>query len=185
VLFLGWRIFPLLALFWMETIVVGAFYILRILCAMPGSRRWWFSNPATAIYFCLPYGAFVVFLGLLLFSLFGDTGMEGPQLAWESPRLVAELLRDDSVRYSLYALTGSHLFSFLWDYLAGGEFRRLTPEQVANQPYGRHAVLLVALCAGIVPAWLTNYSFWALVLLVVLKTTGDLYGLFRAGRVPV
>jgi hypothetical protein len=185
VLFLGWRIFPLLALFWMETIVVGAFYVLRILLATPGQGRWWNRNLPTALYFCLPYGAFAMLLGLLLFALFGDTGMSAPQLTWELPRLALELLLMESFRYSLYALAGSQLFSFLWDYLGQGEFRRWTPEQVANQPYGRHAVLLAALFVGVFPAWLLNYPLWALVLLIVLKSVGDLYNLFKGRARPV
>lgn len=185
VLHLGWRIFPLLALYWMETIVIGAFYVLRILCAMPGRAGWWYRNLLTVPYFCILYGGFAALLGLMLFALFGDTGMDGPQLAWELPRLVAGMLRDDSLWLALLALAGSHLFSFLWDYLGHGEFRRLTPDQIANQPYGRHAALLVALFAGVFPAWLLDYPLWTFFLLVALKIAGGLYSLSREQQVTV
>ena len=74
----------------------------------------------------------------------------------------------------LAALAGSHLFSFLWDYVLRGGYRRAALTELMQQPYGRVFVLHVTILFGGWAVMLLGSPLWALVLLVPVKTTVDL-----------
>ena len=61
VIFLGWRVFSILLIYWMENVVVGVFNVLRILFAdphppQPPLPR--FGRAFLVAFFCLHYGLF-------------------------------------------------------------------------------------------------------------------------------
>src|SRR2546421_9142184 len=58
VLFLGWTVFPLVLLYWLENVVVGAFNVARLLLAQPREPAYWAGK-----LFLIPF--FVVHFGML------------------------------------------------------------------------------------------------------------------------
>ena len=71
-------------------------------------------------------------------------------------------------------LVASHLFSFLWNYLYRGEFRRAQLARLMAQPYGRVVVLHVAIIFGGFAATMLGSPLWALLVLIALKIGLDL-----------
>jgi hypothetical protein len=73
----------------------------------------------------------------------------------------------------LAVLVGSHLFSFLWNYLYRGEYRRARLTRLMAQPYGRVIVLHMAIIFGGFAATMLGSPLWALLVLVALKIALD------------
>jgi len=75
---------------------------------------------------------------------------------------------------TIAALAASHLFSFIWNYLYRGEFRRAALTELMQQPYGRVVVLHLTILLGGFAAMLLGSPLWALLLLIGLKIALDL-----------
>lgn len=170
VLWWDWSVFALLVLFWMENVVIGLLFALRMLCADPSDPALWLGKLFMIPFFCVHYGMFTAVHGMFVFMLFGgDKAAQKLDLA--EPALRA------AERYDLWlpigVLVASHAFSFLWNYLYRGEFRRAQLSRLMAKPYGRVMVLHVAIILGGFGAALLGSPVWALVLLVVLKTGLD------------
>src|SRR4030066_590779 len=71
VLVLGWAVFPVMVLFWLENIVIGALNILRILFASPAVPAKWSGKFMLMLFFTVHYGLFTAIHGKFVFSLFG------------------------------------------------------------------------------------------------------------------
>jgi len=74
----------------------------------------------------------------------------------------------------LAVLAASHLFSFGWNYLVRGEFRRAKLAELMSKPYGRVVVLHIAIILGGIGAIALGSPLWALVVLLALKIGLDL-----------
>ena len=72
VLFWGWDAFALLALFWMENVVIGVFFILRMLSLDPRDPALWLGKLFMVPFFCVHYGMFTAIHGAFVFSMFGQ-----------------------------------------------------------------------------------------------------------------
>ncbi len=172
VLFWDWNVFALILLFWMENVVVGVLFALRMLCADPGDAALWAGKLFFVPFFSFHYGLFTAVHGTFVFLLFGkgDHQVDGLQLL--APALRA------AEQYELWlpigALAASHLFSFAWNYLYRGEFRRVRLSRLMVQPYGRVAVLHIAIIFGGIAAMALGSPVWALLVLLALKIGLDL-----------
>ena len=80
VLFWGWSVFALIALFWMENVIIGVFFVLRMLCADPRDPALWAGKLFMVPFFCFHYGMFTAIHGVFVFSMFGGKsyGAHGP-----------------------------------------------------------------------------------------------------------
>jgi hypothetical protein len=142
VLVLGWAVFPMMVLFWLENVMIGILNVLRIKLANPTDAAKWASKLLLAPFFTVHYGLFTAVHGLLVFSLFGGKPYEA---------LVDGLWTMDAARHAitefalwpgLAALAASHLFSFFWNYLGQREFQQAStrgPDACAVQPRHRAA----------------------------------------------
>jgi len=172
VLFWGWDAFALIALFWMENVVVGVFFILRILCADPLDPALWAGKLFMVPFFGLHYGIFTAVHGVFVFDMLGAKryDVQGLHVLDAAARAAA----DYDLWLALAALVASHLFSFGWNYLYGGEFRRAALSALMTQPYRRVVVLHVAIILGGVGAMALGSPVWALVVLLAMKVGLDL-----------
>ena len=92
VLFLGWKIFPLLVLFWLENVVVGVFNVFKMLVASPTSPGQWVAKLGMIPFFCFHYGMFTLVHGIFVFVLFGGVLMDSPN--FPTPVVVAQVFGD-------------------------------------------------------------------------------------------
>ena len=172
VLFWGWDAFALLALFWMENVVVGVFFALRMLTIDPRDPALWMAKLFMVPFFCFHYGMFTAVHGAFVLSIFGGKqyGVNGIEL-WDPAFRAAH---DYGLWLPLGVLAASHLFSFFWNYFYRGEFRSAQLAPLMMRPYGRVMVLHVAILVGGFAAQTLGSPVWALVLLLALKVALDL-----------
>jgi Family of unknown function (DUF6498) len=195
VLFLGWNVWTILLLYWMENGVVGVFNVLKILRAEgheddAGNGPRVNGRPASAMskaglvpFFVIHYGMFWVVHGIFVVTLplFGMIGDLADGQA-EMPG-VLEGVQPLTVGFALIALTISHGVSYWFNFIGRGEFRRATPSGQMFAPYGRLVVLHITIIFGALAISFTGAPEAAVVILVVLKIALDL-GLHLAEHRP-
>ena len=174
VLFWGWDVFALLVLFWMENVVVGVFFILRMVFADLADAALWVGKLFMVPFFCVHYGMFTAVHGVFVFILFGKG--KYPVDGLDALPAAARAADDYGLWLPLAVLSASHFFSFAWNYLYRGEFRSAELAKLMITPYGRVVVLHVAIILGGIAAMALGSPLWALLVLLALKVALD----FRA-----
>jgi len=140
VLFWGWDAFALIVLFWMENVVVGVFFVLRMLSLDPRDPALWAAKLFMVPFFCVHYGMFTAIHGVFVFALLGAKRYDVQGLWVLEP--AARAATDYGLGLPVAVLVASHLFSFAWNYLYRGEFRRAKLTELMARPYARVVVLL-------------------------------------------
>ena len=172
VLALGWEVFPLVLLFWLENVTIGILNVARMLCVDPADAASWAAKLFFIPFFCIHYGMFTGIHGIFVFALFGGQGYHV-----HSPLQTLDAARQAVGEYSLglpvLVLAGSHLFSFLWNYLHGGEYRYASLQMLMGKPYSRVVVLHLGIIGGGFVIMALHSPLWALLLLVGLKIAFD------------
>ena len=209
VLWLGWDLLLILALYWAENGVVGVINILKILTAegtssSPSTMRWSvngrpassLSRLGTAGFFTIHYGLFWVVHGVFVFTFIpAMTGLGAPG-GTPSGQLSDPLLDLPGVDLPVFAfgvvgLAISHGVSFWMNYLGRGEYKTLSPADVMTQPYGRLVIMHMTILLGAFVSIFLGTPLGSLLVLVVLKTALDLAFHLRqhrdvaAGAVPI
>jgi hypothetical protein len=185
VILFGWPAGVLLLLYWCENVVIGGVNLLKI---AGSSLAWgppgWVASAFIIPFFTFHYGLFCFVHGVFVLVV-GAMGEGRAPTSDISPmglyRVVEGLTRTEpGFLWSLGAIAGWQLLSFVTDWLAKGRFRQTNPLVQMFEPYGRIVVLHLALFAGTVPVALLGSPVWALVALAVMKT---LFDLGRMGKV--
>ena len=158
-------------LFWMENVVVGLFFALRMVFADLEDGALWLAKFVMVPFFCIHYGMFTAVHGMFVFMLFGEGSYRVDGLNALAP--AARAAADYGLWLPLAVLVGSHLFSFAWNYLYRGEFRSAQLSKLMAQPYGRVVVLHVAIILGGIAAMTLGSPVWALLVLLGLKIALD------------
>lgn len=143
-----WNVREMLALYWSENLVVGAFTLLRLWCAR------YPSGPARAVaiplslFFCLHYGLFLFVHALFLMAFFRDPGGLDRDLFFGAPGvLLAEAMRGAGGT-GLFALVGSHAVSFVVNFLVGGERETASVGSLITAPYPRVVAMHACVLTG-------------------------------------
>jgi hypothetical protein len=176
VLWFGWDLVTLVAVYWAENGVVGVFAVGRILTAArdspAGSDDAAGSHGVAARlvlvpFFVLHYGTFWVVHGIfvwfalpMVFSTMGASPPGGPDLA--------------VVLTATFALLASHGASFVLNWILGGEYRTSSASEEMGAPYARVIVLHMTIILGAFAVAIVGAPIGALVVMVVLKTVIDL-----------
>jgi hypothetical protein len=171
VLFMGWQVFPLVLLYWLENVIVGGFNVLRLATADPSSAAANAGKMVLIPFFCVHYGMFTFVHGVFVLALFG-----GGEYAkgFPTPALVLHAIQATGIGAAVFALFCSHAVSFVWNYLLGGEYRQVPLMKLMFQPYSRVVVLHIVILGGAFLMQALHSPLAGLVLLVVLKTGVDL-----------
>jgi hypothetical protein len=173
VLFWGWNAFALLALFWMENVVAGVFFILRMLLADPADPALWGAKLFMIPFFCVHYGIFTAVHGMFVFHLFGGRKYDVVD-PWHVLEPAARVASDYGLWVPVAVLFASHAFSFVSNYLWRGEFRRVQLGRLMTQPYARVVALHVAILLGGFGVAALGSPIWALLILLAAKIAIDL-----------
>ena len=169
-----WPVFPLLVLFWLENVIVGLQTVLCMLAADPADILLWAAKLFMVPFFCLHYGMFTAIHGKLVFGIFGGKEYNWLDRGFLPVNAAAHAIGKYNLWLPLAALAGSHLFSFLWDYLLRGGYRNAALGELMQRPYSRVLVLHLTILFGGWAVMLLGSPLWALVLLLAVKTTVDL-----------
>lgn len=193
VLFLGWGLFPIMVLYWLENGIIGLFNLPKILLAsapvggLPYSVTGGLagSKPLLGlsgrgflmVFFAFHYGMFWAVHGLFVFVLFG--GSEGAFSGTGDPFAVELPGWWTLAAASLFL---SHGVSFVTNFLGKREYLAVSPQQQMGEPYSRVVVLHMTILAGGFLVEILGTPFAALVLLIVLKTAIDVRAHFKEHR---
>lgn len=169
VLAFHWSVFAVVLLYWFENAIVGGFNVLRMLTADPGDAAVWLGKGCLIPFFCLHYGMFTAIHGELVLAFFGGNTARGL-----SPVRLFTAASQAGIVYGVVFLFLSHAFSFVHNYLMGGEFRHVNLPKLMAQPYTRVMILHFTILFGGFVIVLAGSPLPALVLLVALKTIIDL-----------
>lgn len=192
VLAFGWNVFDVLAVYWIESGVVGALNVPKILLARGASDgnvsfsvngvpvdfstredRSLFGVPVraenafTAGFFCLHYGIFWVVHGV--FVLFGLPAFAG---AFGSIDVAGVLVAGAT-------MVVSHGGSFVFNFLGRDEYRAVSPDQQMMSPYRRVFVLHLTVVFGAFLVTALGGPVLLVLLMVVLKTAFDVVAHLR------
>ncbi len=169
VLFLDWDLFLVLAFFWVENLVIGAFGILKVAFASSGGIP---RRLSSTLFFIVHYGGFMFAHALLLIDLFGDSAnAEGSIETVED--LLHYLIRGD-VGLAVLALTVSHGWSFVNNFQGMAEHERLSGKDAMTLPYRRVVITQAGLLLGAVAIERFGSPLAGLVVLVAVKILIDL-----------
>ncbi len=172
VLFLGWVVFPLVFLFWLENVIVGGFNVLKMLAADAGSAAAWAAKVFMIPFFCVHYGLFCFVHGVFVVALFGR-GVVSPE-GFPSPGTFWQVLQTQHLGWAALGLGVSHGLSYVLNFLRGGEYRQAKLDGLMMAPYARVVVLHLAILAGGFLILSLGSPLWALILLLALKVAVDL-----------
>lgn len=184
VLFYEWNAVLVLALFWIENLIIGIFNVFRM--AMSGAVHRDASCFFLIGFFIFHYGAFCAAHGKILMSLLGvDIGPEFDlrsesagllNLFAEAASILNMLLATFSpaIWLGMIALLLSKLVSFIENFLLGGEALQHRPSHFMMRPYTQIVVLHVGLLLGAFLLQKMGSPVWLLAIIVVLKIAADL-----------
>jgi hypothetical protein len=170
VLLLGWTVFPLVLLYWLENVVVGGFNVARLLLAQPRELAYWAGKLFLIPFFVVHFGMFTYIHGALVVALFGPKGTAPFDLLGTVPQAI----RANHLGWAVVSLVVSHGLSFYWNYLGNGEYQRASLNTLMMQPYSRIVVLHLTVLFGGWIVMAVGSPLPALVLLAVVKTAADL-----------
>lgn len=168
VLLLGWHVFDILMLYWVENVVIGVINVMRM--AACRGREKGFLLPFFAVHYGLfCFGHLAAVTGLFSES-FGTTN------AWQYffGGTLDEVWRS-SLWLAIGAIAASHLFSFFSNFIAGGEYLRTSARELMQRPYGRIVVLHVAIIIGAALIQWLRSPVMMLVVLIAAKIALDLW----------
>jgi len=177
-----WDVFTLLFLYWLENVVIGILHVLRMAVALVASSS--YVSLVLIPFFVFHYGLFALAHGLFILYVFGADRFGDLEYADLAPgpyfaTLWARL--PDGVALPFALLAASHVFSFVWNYIRGKEYRR-PPENLMVQPYARVMLLHATLLAGGFGLQVLKAKPIAIAVLALLKTGIDLRAHLREHR---
>ena len=172
VVFLGWSVFPVMLLFWLENVICGVYFLLRVLTAGSPRAGAVVGRAFMAAFFAVHYGAFCFGHGVFVFALFGRDAGVGDLEDLGLVGLVA-LLAGDGLWLAVLALAVSHGVSFVVNWLPSTERREMAMGRLAGKAYGRIIVLHVAIIGGGFLVEMLGSPTAGLALLVLLKVAID------------
>jgi len=183
VLVLDWSVFIVIALFWLENVVIGIFNVARMLISGARlGRIGLIAALALSAFFTLHYGMFTVVHGVFVVMLFGQpelgvsmSGLFGPLV-----RMVDYLLADREAWFAAVGITLLQATAFFRWTIASRAHPAVLPA-LMFAPYGRIMILHVTVIAsGLLVAMLKLPVLGAL-LLVGLKLVFDIVAVNSGG----
>lgn len=179
VLFLGWSVWQILIIYWLENGIVGIYNVLKMRKAegtdeasatvtINGRRPVGDGSASLIPFFCMHYGIFWLVHGIFVLTLpvFGSMATGGESSFGTTP--------DPGVLVvALIALLISHGVSYRFNFIGGGEYRRVSPAGQMFKPYGRLMVMHVTIIFGAMAISITGAAIAALAILVLLKIAMD------------
>lgn len=180
VLLFGWGATPLVALYWLENLVIGAFAAARIAGSGLAMMKQGKSEGALgafflAPFFCLHYGFFCWGHGIFI-ATFADPqwDLTGPigLIGWA-------LTSGPGIGFFLAAIIAANLAVFLVDFIGRGEINRTGPGEEMGAPYGRIFTLHIAIIVGAAFAFSSDEPLMGVLLLILIRIAFGILGEIR------
>ncbi len=186
VIFYGWDHRLVIALFWIENLIIGLFNVVKMCGAMIVNKQKGLSGIVTPLFFILHYGLFCAAHGLFLWSTLGLGELPAEALIF-GPNTGPLQIFDEGLKvfvgfvelYSPVIVLGivslilSRFVSFIENFILKGEIFELTPRDLMAKPYGKIIALHVGIIMGAVAIDRFGSSLWLLLAIVGFKIIVD------------
>lgn len=178
----GWKLFDLIVIYWLETLVIGGFGVMQM-----ALTTGWFALFVVP-FFIVHFGGFMAGHFVFLNVMFGDNAGKSFSAI---PGRLHDMIVADGLWVALIGLAISHGLGFLFGFLlpwlrrrwqGGRPGEEADPASAGNVmfgPYKRVVIMHVSILFGAFFVTVFGNNFAFLALLVVLKTASDLYALRR------
>jgi hypothetical protein len=177
---MGWQVFPILFLFWMENAIIGASTVLKMIICSPSNERQWVSKVFMIPFFCVHYGMFTAVHGVFVIFMFGMIGgFIKPGEFASGPFDIVGIIGKLQLGWSVLALAASHAVSFAVNYVGNGEYNKSNVVLLMLQPYGRVMIMHITVLFGGFLLMLLGSPVIGLILLVFLKIFIDIMAHLR------
>lgn len=180
VLTLGWGATPLVFLYWLENLIIGAVALAKMIAAsvrehVIGALGLLFIGP----FFVFHYGMFCFVHGVFVSSFANMNASGGP--SFPTPvGLVQEALQSGaSMPTFVLAVIAVQVFLFIQDFILLGKYRESSIDQEMMKPYGRVIVLHIAIFAGAFAMAALGEPLWGVLALILLRAV---WGVFLTVR---
>lgn len=176
ILFWGWNVEYLIFSYWVESLIICFYTLLKILKVAPLHLKWSYSNWISWEWFGLK-GRLLI-LTLLFFFII-------PILVFSLPVYISLeagiLLAKSTIWFLIWGLLISHGISFFVNFLGKMEFERIDPVKLFILPYPRLIIMRIGIIGGVIISsigWFP-WAIWPAILLVIFKTIFDIIGHIR------
>jgi hypothetical protein len=169
---MGWQVFPVIFLYWIENVIIGISNVLKMLLSSPGSPGQWVAKFFMIPFFCVHYGMFTLVHGIFILVFFGGYMKSGSPMPGISDLL--NLIGSLQIGGAVLALMLSHTVSFITNYIGNGEYKQASLSDLMAQPYGRVIILHLTIMIGGFSMMALGSPVVGLVFLIVLKTFIDI-----------
>ena len=163
----GWSATPLVALYWLENLVIGAFTIFRMIGTAIASVVSLAMALFMVPFFFFHYGMFCfvhgVFLRLFAGGEGGGDNLEPISLIRWALGTAPEML------WFVAAIAGVSLLYYVFDFLGRGEYRTSNPQLEMFSPYGRIVTLHIAIILGAGVEFTLNEPLAGVLLLIFIR----------------
>jgi hypothetical protein len=178
VFFWAWTVFSIVILFWLESIIIGFFNILKMIFAQ--NEKLQIDNKIQSSgcaklflipFFTVHYGMFMLVQGIFIFIFWGKDLKTEPDIVFNLHLQLGRFFW-----WSFIILIISHLASFLFRYIYNGEYKKYALSQLMFAPYSRVFIQQFVIIGGafLLQIFPTNLVFLAL--LIGLKIIADIAG---------
>ena len=183
VIFLGWKVFLLMMLFWTENVIIGFFNVLKMLLCKPDQPQVWLGKLAAIPFFCIHYGIFTMVHGVFVFFVFGGWMEGGP--SFPNLSVIADDIGRFQIIWGILALFLSHMISFIVNYIGKGEYKKRDLNQLVTEPYTRVVILHITIIVGAFLMAILGGPIGGLILLIALKTLVDVLAHLKQHNKPI
>lgn len=169
----GWGATPLVALYWLENLVIGAFTIFRMIGTALVSIVSFGMALFMVPFFFFHYGLFCFGHGVFLRVFAGGAGSTEPL---EPVSLIRWALGTaPEMTWFVAAIAGVSLLYYVVDFIGRGEFRNSNPSTEMFSPYGRIVTLHIAIILGAGVAFTLDEPLLGVLLLIFIRVV---FGIF-------
>jgi len=160
----GWGAVPLVALYWLENLVIGVFTVLRMIGTVASNAGNLFGALFMVPFFTVHYGGFCYGHGVFLAALAGQGDFPSPDglVRWA-------LAAAPEMTWFVAAIACVSLLYYVADFFGRGEFRRTSLDKEMASPYGRIITLHVAIILGAGLAFGLGQPLLGVLLLILIR----------------
>lgn len=161
----GWDAVTILVLYWLESVIIGALNVIKILSVRTSEdapKLFFLGNLFIAAFFSVHYGIFTMVHGIFLKEVFG------------AEYIFTGLMAGGPILWTALSFLLSHLFSMVVNFYGKAEYLGRQPTAQMFTPYGRVFVMHFVILLGGFAVQLLGNPFFAVIMLIVLKTAIDL-----------
>lgn len=178
VLTLGWGAAPLVFLYWIENLIIGAVALAKMIAtSMKESPAGLIAMAFVGPFFIVHYGMFCFVHGVFVGVFAQMSRNTGDVSSFPSPIGLIEnaLASGNSMPTFVLAIIALQVFLFFQDFIWKGQYRETTVEKEMTAPYGRIVVLHIGIFAGAFAMIALGEPMWGILALIGLRA---LWGVF-------